>query len=227
MKTDLEIQRDVMEEIKWTPDLNLSDIGVCCKNGVVTLSGRVANFSQKVNAEKAAKRVSGVMAVAENIHVGLSAANRRTDSEIAEAVLNALKWNSAVQDEQIKVQVEDSYVTLEGLASTEYQRSQAQKAIEALPGIKGIFNLIKLQAAAAPEDIRSQIEAAFRRSATLSTNDIQVSVNGNKVTLQGSVRSILEKEDAGHVASSAPGIMTVDNELEIEIPSPSVGAQSN
>lgn len=218
MKTDLEIQRDVMEEIKWQPDLNLSDIGVCCKNGVVTLSGRVETFSQKVNAEKSAKRVAGVMAVAENIHVGLSAANRKTDSEVADTVLNALKWNSAVQEEKIKVQVEDSYVTLEGQADSEYERSQAQKALEALPGIKGIFNLIKLKPSPTPEDIKSQIEAAFKRSATLDSDNIQVSVTGNKVTLKGAVRSIIEKEDAEDVASSAPGIATVENELEIKMP---------
>jgi osmotically-inducible protein OsmY len=126
----VQIQKDVLEEIKWQPDLKLSDIGVSCKNGVVTLSGQVATYSQKVNAEKAAKKVSGVMAVAENIHVGVSAANRKTDAEIAEAALTALKWNSAVQNERIKILVEDSYLTLEGEADSEYQRSQAKKCLE-------------------------------------------------------------------------------------------------
>ena len=218
MKSDVQIQKDVIEEIKWNRGLNLSDIGVCCKNGVVTLSGQVDTFAEKVNAEKAAKKVFGVMAVAEDIHVGMSASNKETDAEIADMVLTALKWNSAVQEEKIKITVENGYVTLEGEADWEYQRSQAKKALEFLPSIKGIFNLITLKACATPNDVKTQIQAAFQRHASLDSRGILVSVIGNKAVLRGTVRSITEKEDAEHAARAARGIVSVENNLAIEVP---------
>jgi osmotically-inducible protein OsmY len=218
MKSDIQIQKDVVEELKWHPELKRSDIGVCCKDGVVTLSGQVATYSQKMNAEKAAKKVFGVKAVAEEIHVGVSAIDKKTDAEIADAVLNALKRNSAVQDEKIKIVVEDSYITLEGEADSEYQRSQAKKSLEFLPGIKGVFNMITIKPAAGPDDIKHKIESAFQRSAFLDAKEIQVSVNHNKVTLQGTVRSIHEKENAELAVWGAPGIVAVENKLEVEMP---------
>jgi len=218
MKSDLQIQKDVMEEIKWEPFLKSSEIGVAVKNGVVTLSGQVDAYSKKLAAEKAAKKVSGVKAVAEDIQVGVSPSFRKTDAEIAEAVLNALKWHSAVQEEKIKIKVEDGYVRLDGEVDWAYQRNSAQSAIENLTDVKSVLNLITVKPLAKPSEIQQKISSAFRRSATIDAAKISVEVFGGKVTLRGKVRSFGEKDDAEHAAWSAPGVVSVTSELKIDEP---------
>ncbi len=218
MKTDVQIQKDVMEELKWEPGLRTSEIGVIAKDGVVTLTGQVETYLQKLSAERAAKRVAGVMAVAEDIQVGPSSLNARTDSEIAAAVLVALKWNSAVQDEKIKIQVENGIVKLEGEAETNYQRTQAKKSIESLPGVRAVLDLIKLKPQVSAEGIEKKINAAFLRHAALDASRIDVSVVGSKVILRGKVRSLHEKDDAVDAAWAAPGVTSVENHLKLEIP---------
>ncbi len=218
MKSDLQIQRDVMDELKWEPYLNASQIGVAVNNGIVTLSGQVDSYSKKLSAEKAAKRVSGVKAIAEDIQIGVSPAFRKTDTEIAEAILSALKWHSALQEEKIKIKVEDGIVKLEGEVEWEYQRNNAKVAIENLTGVRSVINLITVKAKISPTDIQQKISAAFHRSATIDAEKIQSEVVGNKVTLRGKVRSFAEKEDAENAAWAAPGITSVENKLQIEVP---------
>lgn len=218
MKTDNQIQEDVMEELKWQPFLKASEIGVAVKNGIVTLSGHVDSYSKKLAAENAAKKVAGVKAVAEEIEVGISPSFRKTDAEIAEAVLSALKWHTAVQEEKIKIKVEDGYVKLEGEVEWEYQRATAKTAIENLAGVRFVTNLITVKPKISPSDIRSKINAAFHRSATVDSSKIKVEVDGAKVTLNGTVRSIVEKEDAENAAWFAPGVTNVLNKIKIEVP---------
>lgn len=218
MKSDYQIQEDVMEELKWQPFLKASEIGVAVKNGVVTLSGHVDSYSKKVTAENAAKKVVGVKAVAEEIEVGISPSYRKTDAEIAEAVLNALKWHNAVQEEKIKIKVEDGYVKLEGEVEWDYQRTMAKTAIENLAGVRFVTNLITVKPKISPSDIQKKINAAFHRSATVDSGKIEVDVDGSKVTLSGTVRSIAEKEDAENAAWFAPGVTSVVNNIEIEVP---------
>lgn len=218
MKTDYQIQQDVMDELKWEPFLNSSQVGVAVKNGVVTLSGQVDSYAKKLSAEKAAKRVSGVKAIAEDIQVGVSPINKRTDAEIAEAVYNALKWHTAVQEDKIKIKVEDGIVRLEGEVEWEYQRTAARTSIEYLSGVKSVINLITVKPRVSAYDLDNKISAAFQRHASVDSAKIRVSVSGNQVTLNGTVRSFAESEDAEDAAWAAPGVGSVVNNLSIEEP---------
>jgi osmotically-inducible protein OsmY len=218
MKTDAQIQKDVIEELKWEPAITSNEIGVSVSNGIVTLSGQVGTYSEKLHAEQAAKRVAGVKAIAEEIHVGVSTGYTITDAEIAQAVLNALKWHTDIPDYQMSVKIEDGQVKLEGEVEWEFQRQNAKKVIENLAGIRSIINLIKVKPKIEPSDIQKKIIAAFHRSATIDAQKIKAEVSGSKVTLKGRVRSISEKEDAVNAAWSAPGVVSIDDQLEIGEP---------
>jgi len=207
-----------MAQLKWDPFLNSAEIGVAVKDGVVTLSGRVDSYSKKLAAELATKKVRGVKAVAEEIHVGPSPAFRRSDPEIAEAVLNALKWHTAIQEDKMKIKVEDSVVTLEGTVDWNYQRESAADAIRYLPGIIRVENYITVKACPTSADIRENIRQALRRSATIDSAKISIELIGNKVILRGNVRSLAEKEDAELAAWSAAGVTGVENKLLVEVP---------
>jgi osmotically-inducible protein OsmY len=218
MKTDYEIQQDVMEELKWEPFLKASEVGVAVKNGIVTLAGHVDSYSKKLAAENAAKKVVGVKAVAEEIEVGISPSYRKTDDEIAEAIVNALKWHTGIPEDKIKVKVEDGYVKLEGEVEWEYERTMAKSAIENLAGVRFLTNLITVRPKISSSDIQKKINAAFHRSATIDSSKIETEVDGSKVTLRGTVRSIAEKEDAENAAWFAPGVTNVINKIVIEVP---------
>ena len=218
MKNDIELQKDVMEQLKWEPFLNACQIGVAVKNGIVTLSGQVDTYSKKTLAERAAKKVSGVKAIAEDIQVGISPSYRKTDAEVAEAVVNALKWHTIIPEEKIKVSVEDGIVKLEGEVEWEYQRTQGRSAIENLTGVRSVTNLISVKPNITSSDIQQKINAAFQRSATIDSGKITAEVLGSRVTLRGRVRSFTEKEDAENAAWFAPGVTSVNSKLEIEVP---------
>ena len=218
MKSDVQIQKDVMEQLKWEPFLKVSEIGVVVKNGIVTLSGQVDSYTKKLAAENAAKKIAGVKAIAEDIQIGVSPAYNKTDAEIAEAVLNALKWHTAVQEEKINIKVENGNVTLEGEVEWEFQRSNAKTAIENLTGVRSVFNLITVKPKITASDIQQKINSAFLRSATIDSGKITAEVMGSRVTLRGNVRSYTEKEDAESAAWNAPGVTSVESKIEIEEP---------
>ena len=216
MKTDLEIKQDVIEELKWEPFLNASQIGVSVKEGVVTLSGSIDSYSKKIAAEKATKNVLGVKAVALDLEVNLPGSSIRNDTDIAEAVVNALKWHSAVRENKINVKVESGVVTLEGIVDWEFQKNSARMMVENLMGVKGIVNTIQIKQKTSIEDIKQKVSAAFHRSATIDASGIDIEIIDNKAILKGNVRSWAEKEDAENAVWSANGIERVDNRLEIK-----------
>ncbi|MCX2452416.1 BON domain-containing protein [Pedobacter sp. PLR] len=218
MKKDAKIQKDVMDELKWEPLLDASEIGVAMKNGIVTLSGEVDSYVKKMAAERATKRVSGVKAVAEEIQVILSTSLQKTDADIAAAILNVLKWNSLIQEDKIKINVEGGIVRLEGEVEWDFQRKNIKKSIEYLSGVRMVVNLIQVKPLINSSEIKQKITSAFRRSANLDSKAIEVTIADNKVILQGKVRSFSEKEDAEDAAWSAPGVLKVENRIEVEEP---------
>lgn len=215
MKTDFEIQQDVIAELQWEPALEASQIGVSVNKGIVVLSGVVDNYYKKVLAEKATKKVSGVRAVAEEIEVRLSSSGVRTDVDIAQAVLHTLKWNSSVDEEKISVKVEKSLVTLEGEADWNFQKVSAQKAVENLHGIRILVNNIKVKNKIANTDIKQKIAHAFMRNAAIDSDNIEVEVIEDVIVLSGNVSSWAEKRDAERIAWASPGVTEVDNRIEI------------
>jgi len=218
MKTDLQIQKDVIDELKWQPFLQASDIGVSVRDGIVTLSGNVDFYTKKILAEKAVRKVAGVKAIAEDIQVGVSPAYRRSDADIAAAVLEALKWHSAVQEDRIKIKVEDGVIKLEGEVEWDYQRRSIHEAVDHLSGVTSVINLITIKPIIKAENLEKGIRAAFHRHATIDAAKINVAVDGAKVTLTGHVRSLAEKEDAENAAWAAPGVFRVDSHLEVNEP---------
>ncbi len=216
MKTDFEIQQDVMAEIKWEPLLNASEIGVAVKSGVVTLSGLVDTYTKKLLAEKAAERVQGVKAVAEDIDVKILGTGVKKDIEIAETALNLLKWNSSVLEDKIKIKVEHGILTLDGEVEWEFFKSAAEKAVENLVGVRGIINNIIITSKINPIDVKKKIITAFHRNATIDSENINIETINNKVILTGKVSSWVEKKEAEKAAWLAPGVNTVDNRLVVD-----------
>lgn len=215
MKTDSELQKDVLAELQWEPSVKANDIGVIVKDGVVTLTGNVDSFSEKWESEHAALRVSGVKAAANEIEVRLPGDYERTDEDIALAVTSALKWNSLVPEKRIRAVVEDGWVTLKGEVEWLYQKSSAETAVRHLIGVRGVINEVTIRPRVMPSEVKGKIEAAFKRNAALDAQGIQVETNAGKVTLRGKVHSWAERDEAWQAAWSAPGVNEVKDNLTI------------
>ncbi|MEA2728294.1 MAG: hypothetical protein QOF70_2769 [Acetobacteraceae bacterium] len=215
MKTDSDIKRDVEAELRWDPDIDPTDIGVAVKDGVATLTGFVRSYTQKWQAERDAKRVSGVVGVANDIEVRLPISSQRTDPEIARDAVAALKRELPYSSENMKVIVKDGWVTLDGTAEWNYQRTRAEEAVRRISGVKGVSNLILLKPRVEPQEIKQKIEAALRRNAEVDANRITVDANGSEVILKGTVRSWVERQEAERAAWLAPGVTRVDNRITI------------
>jgi osmotically-inducible protein OsmY len=213
MKTDLQLHRDVVEELRWDPQINEAEIGVSVKGGVVTLSGTVETFAQKSAAERAVERVSGVRAVVQELHVRPTTEHQHGDPDIAHAAVNALSWNIEIPAKKITVKVEGGWITLTGVVDWNYQRLAAEFAVRYLAGVKGLLNLIEVKPAISPAEVKSKIEAALKRNAELDAERIIVDTADGKVTLEGNVRSWTERMDAENAAWAAPGVRQVDDRL--------------
>ena len=215
MKSDSQIKRDVEDELKWEPEVDDADIGVAVHNGVVTLSGFVHQYYQKSVAERAVKRVAGVVGVANDLEVRVPSVDQRPDPEIARDAVTALKTDLPFSSANMKVVVKDGWITLEGSVEWNYARQDAEKAVRRVRGVKGVSNLISVRPKAQPAAIRREIEDALRRSAEVDANRITVEANGSEVILRGTVRSWAEREEAERAAWAAPGVTRVDNRIAI------------
>jgi len=216
MKNNEELQKDVQDAIKWEPLLNAAEIGVTAKDGVITLTGVVDSYAKKVEAENAAKNVNGVKAVVEKIEISFGNVGKKDDGEIANEIINALKWNWATISDKVKVKVENGWVTLDGELQWNYQKEAANTSASYLAGVKGVTDNIIIKPQTNDEVEKKDIESALKRTWSINDKDIHVNVIGNNVTLTGTVHSLYQKDKTERVAMKAPGVVSVNNELVIE-----------
>lgn len=215
MKADLQLQRDVAEELQWDPSINEKEIAVAAKDGVVTLRGTVGSYSEKFSAELAAERVTGVRALAQELTVQLPGEHIRDDADLAHAAANALNWDVQVPNDSITATVERGLVTLRGDVDWQYQKEAAGAAVRRLVGVKGVSNFIRLMPVVSTFNVQTKIESALKRSAEVEADRITVESRDGKVTLKGTVRSWSERRDAERAAWQAPGVREVDDRLVV------------
>jgi osmotically-inducible protein OsmY len=215
MKTDTQLQSDVIAELGWEPSIHSEAIGVEVKDGIVTLAGHVGSYAEKLEAERATMRVFGVKALAVEIDVRLAGISARTDADIARTVENVLQWTTYLTKDAVKIKVEAGWVTLSGQVNWEYQRKAAVDAIRYLMGVKGVYDMITVKPTVSAPLVRADIEAALKRRAQKESNSISVSVHGNDVTLSGSVQNWSDRELATHTAWGTPGVHNVINNTTV------------
>ena len=215
MKTDKELQRDILDELAWEPSVDAAEIGVSVENGVVILNGAVKSLNQKWTAERVAQRVDGVRAVTDELVVKLPGDSQYSDADVAQAAVNALDWNASVPRDRIKVLVAHGWVTLKGTVEYHFQKDAAETAVRNLKGVKGVSNTVAITPRASAGDVIQAIKRALHRAAQVDAERISVEAIEEKVILRGSVRTWAEREDAERAAWAAPGVSDVQNDIRI------------
>ena len=213
--TDKELKRHIEDALNWEPSFDAADIGVSVDNGVATLRGDVATFAARSTAERVTLGVYGVKAVANDMNVKLPGEYQRTDSDIAQAAVNALQWNTVVPTNRVSIAVSNGWITLKGNVDWQYQKDAAARALRDLTGVRGVNNTLTVQPHVRSGEVQDKIEAAFKRSAEIDARRINVTATDGKVILSGNVRSWAERQEAERAAWAAPGVTQVDDRLFI------------
>ncbi len=214
-QADTELKTDVLSELKYEPGVKVTDIGVLVKDGTVTLNGYATSYMEKMEAVRAAKRVSGVKAIADDIEVKLLGSLHRTDGDIAAAAQHYIEW-STIPTGSVQVTVREGWITLDSEVDWQYLKEAATNVVQNLSGVKGVSNLISIKPKLTATVVETSIQAAFKRNALLDANKIRVETSTNKVILRGDVRNFAELEEAERVAWAAPGVFSVDNQLTVK-----------
>jgi len=217
MLNNLELQKRVLDALDWEPSLDATRIGVAASGGVVTLTGQVPSYADRWTAERVIKRMAGVKGLANDLEVKLPGDARRTDTDLASAAVKALEWDVRVPHQRIKLRASDGWITLEGQVEWQFQREAAERAVRHLLGVRGVSNQITLTAKVTPTDLKSRIEAAFKRIAELEARQIRVDTKGGTVMLDGTVHSWAERHEAERAVWAAPGVTAVEDRLAVTV----------
>jgi osmotically-inducible protein OsmY len=215
MKSDAQLQQDVMAELQWEPAVHAEEIGVEADDGVVTLAGEVSNYAEKWNAERAAQRVEGVKALAVEITVRVTELGKRSDADIARSAQNILSWSSSLPTDAVKVMVEDGWITLTGDVNWHYQQQVASDCLRNLMGVTGVSNQISINPSVSASNVKSDIESALKRTAITDARRISVEVHGADVTLAGEIQNWAERETATSSAWRTPGVRNVVDKMQM------------
>jgi len=215
MKTDRQLQEDVLHALEFEPGVDAAKIGVSIKDGIATLQGTVRTFFEKATADRVTRGVYGIRAIANDLVVNLDGHHARTDSDIAEAAANRLGYDAVVPANAVKATVASGWVTLNGTVDWQYQKSAAELDVEHLFGVKGVTNHITLKPHVMPGDVKGKIEQAFKRSAQVEAARIQVQAYDGAVTLTGTVKTLAERDEAERAAWAAPGVIRVDDRIAV------------
>lgn len=213
MTTDAQLQHDVIAELEWEPSVDHAHIGVAVRNGIVTLSGFVSSYGDKLAAERAALRVRGVHGLAEEIHVRFPTDPKTSDGEIARRIVDIIAWDTSIPTDAVDVKVEQGWVTLSGKVDWHYQRETARQDAAKIPGVKGVSNAIDVRPRATATDVKERITAAYQRAAAGEASGVEVKVEGGTVKLAGKVKNWRERAVAERAAWSAPGVTRVEDNI--------------
>lgn len=213
--SDRTLKLAVEDELTWEPSIDAEHIGVTAEDGVVTLTGHVGSYTEKIIAERAAKRVKGVRAIAQEIEIRLPNDKKTSDDQIAKRALDIIAWDSTIPKDRVQVKVQGGFVTLTGQVDWHYQRTDAEYAVRKLEGIKGLSNEIRVKPSVQASDVKQRIESALKRNAEWEAGSIKVSVLDGRVTLDGKVKALYERDLAERTAWSAPGVISVEDHISI------------